>query len=321
MTNVAVPEPGSDNHAGGTGNPAQPRFSYPHPSGSGPVEPFRASTAASELPLLRAYVDETGDRAPYTGRQSLHFGMSAVVVDEDAEREARACLARLRQDFEVPSNRAMSWKRDLKRHDRRLHAASELAKIAGLTVCYVIADKRALYKDSYASNNTTMYNVVAYATLQRILWTAKHHPKGPHRVEARFGHVKNHDHKDTHRYFQMKRDDPGQGKTPFGHLAVLQWVGADEYEMSQVADFYGGFLHAAVTPSKFGEVEGRFLNQIWHQVRNSNGCVKRGGDGTTCSLTLGLQYRPQSQLLKEFDWWNCPDCPAFERENGAQRRP
>lgn len=261
------------------------------------VVPFAASDAVRALPQVRAFIDETGDRG-HGGSSSPVFGMSAVVVDPKAEAEARGALRVLRADFKTPAGRPLSWKDDIRNNqERRAHAASVLAGAPGVKVIHVIADKSQLFDGSYRDDPTRFYNVVAYAVLQRVLWAAQRWPGGRRGVEVRFGHVRHHDHTDTHRYFQIKRsqDEP---RTPFGLITHLGWVSADQYEMSQVADVYAGFLKSAFWPSAWGDVDGAHLVRTWHQIRASEQCV----------ITLGLQARPNSQWAKRMPWWPCAEC-------------
>ncbi|NED99944.1 DUF3800 domain-containing protein [Phytoactinopolyspora halotolerans] len=261
-------------------------------------QPFVAPPETHKLPLLRAYIDETGDRGILKGRASPIFGMAAVMVDDDAERSARQALGRLRTDFNVPSDRPLSWKDDLKNHDRRVHAANILSTLKGLRVVYVVADKSQLSDGTYRDDVTLFYNVIAYAGLQRVLWAARAWPDGKRQVKVHFSHVKKHDHTDTHRYFQIKKRQ--DKNVPFDLVSKLSWVSSDKYEMSQIADVYAGFLKAAFWPNVWQNTEGAYLLKIWHQIRRSEECV----------ISLGMQVRPNSKLAFTQPWWPCPDCKS-----------
>lgn len=278
----------------GTDRPLGPRH-----SATIEVVPFEATSRVLQLPRIRAYVDETGDRG-HGPSSSPIFGMSAVLVDEKAELEARGAIDVLRADFGTPATRPLSWKEDIKtNHDRRAHAAEVLASAPGVRVIHVVASKAKLRDGSYRDHPTLFYNVVAYAALQRILWSANYWPGGSRGVEVRFGHVRNHDHTDTHRYFQIRQriDAP---RTPFHLMTHLGWVSADQFEMSQAADIYAGFLKSAFWPSQWGDVDGSHLVRTWHQIRNSEACV----------ISLGLQAKPDSDWAKSMPWWPCPNCAS-----------
>ncbi|WP_206154219.1 DUF3800 domain-containing protein [Cellulosimicrobium aquatile] len=269
------------------------------PSATMTKAPFVAPSASHQLPMLRAYVDETGDRGMFKGNASPIFGMAGVIVDVNSEVAARAALRQLRTEFRVPDDKPMSWKEHVKGHDRRVHAATVLADLKGVTLVYVVADKQALSSGTYKDDITLFYNVIAYETLKRILWTAAHGRVVRHQVEVRFGHVKKHDPTDTHNYFQIKKRQDG-AKVPFDLMTHLGWVDATQYEMSQLADLYAGFLKAATWPNDWGDVEGAYLTRIWHQIRNSHRCI----------LSLGLQYRPSNDLVRAMPWWPCASCTS-----------
>jgi hypothetical protein len=268
------------------------------PSASGVVIPFQASLAATRLPRLAAYIDETGDRGRSPAASPV-FGMAAVLVDPLAEAAARTALARLRRDFGTPASRLLSWKADIKKHSpRALHASRVLSEVDGLKVVYVVVDKARLAVGTYADDVTLFYNVTAYAVLQRILWAADWWPGGRRQVSIRFGHVSKHDSTDTLRYFRIRH---GKGATvPFELVASLNWTAASQYEMSQVADLYGGFLKEAFWPDEFGNVNGAHIVRVWHQIHRSN----------VCAIHLGLMPRPQSQWAKDMPWFPCQECPG-----------
>lgn len=224
--------------------------------------------------------------------------MAGVIVSKDAEEQARQALRQLRKDFRTPAGRPLSAKNDTKTHDRRTHASRLLAQVDGLKVIYVVADKSALSPGSYKDDVVRFYNVTAFEVFKRILWTANRWPGGRHAVEVRFGHVAKHPHEDTHRYFQLKRDRNLEPSVPFALVSKLAWVNAGDFEMSQVADLYGGFLRAAFWPTSFGYVEGSYLRNVWHQIRNSENCI----------LTLGLYPRPTTQWAVGQPWWPCQPC-------------
>lgn len=264
------------------------------PSASMTKKPFEVFPQALQLPRLRSYIDETGDRGGGSGSSPV-FGMASVIATDDGEASARATLRQLRTDFNTPAGRPMSWKADIRRdHSRAIHAAELLQAVEGLMVVYVVAKKDELDPGSYRDDITLLYNVTAYATLQRTLWAAQRFPGGSRHIEVRFGHVKKHDPTDTHNYFQIKRNMDAS-RVPFWLMTHLSWVGAEKYEMSQVADLYAGFMKAATWPNNFGRVEGAYLRAIWEQIRKVNGCP----------LSLGFMYRPRDDLARNSGWWPC----------------
>ena len=97
------------------------------------------------LPLLRAYIDETGDRG-HSGKSSAFFAFAAVLVADEDEGDLRAVMPKLRRNLSVPAGKALHWNQYVKTFSRRQHVATELATTPGVTIIYVIVrrDSRGL---------------------------------------------------------------------------------------------------------------------------------------------------------------------------------
>ena len=225
--------------------------------------------------------------------------MAAVVVDPESETRARAAIRQLRTDFSTPAKRPLSWKEDV-RNDRQraLHASLTLSRVPGIRLLYVVVNKELLAPGTYGDDLTLFYNYIAYNVLKRVLWAANYGPGGRSQVDVRFGHVAHHDHRDTHRYFHGRRD--ADRNVPFDLLSSLTWTGASQFEMSQVADLYGGFLKQAFWADKYCNVDGDYLVRVWHQIRQPDGCA----------IHLGLMPAPSSEWAKSMSWFPCTDCPG-----------
>jgi hypothetical protein len=245
---------------------------------------------------VHVYIDETGDRGQ-AATSSPIFGMAAVIVDDRAAIALRSAVKQLRQDFDVPVGRVMSWKADAKSHDRRKRAAEVLGAVEGLRICYVYVLKSELDATSYLGSPQRFYNYVAYKTYKSAIWAARSW-KGPEaRVWTRFGHVRRHDHTTTAEY--IEREAAADPKVPHLMEQGMRWVSADKYLESQAADLYGGFLKSAVWPAgQFGYTEPAYLLSIWHQIRNSGDCV----------IPLGLMSMPNSRLVRANSWFPCGHC-------------
>lgn len=245
--------------------------------------------------MLNAYIDETGDRGS-SGNASPIFGMAAVVVEDTAERAMREALRQLRKDCATPEERPLSWKESLKTHERRKRAAALLSQVtAGVKVIYVCNQKSLAYPGSYVGNPRLFYNYVAYYTLERILRCADNWQGGGQDVNVRFGQVKGFDHQVTQRYFDFKRRGADWYPPPWGRKASLTWVSASQYEMSQVADVYAGFMKASTWPDDFGDTEGSYIQKVWHQIDHASSCV----------LGKGLKGMPTHQVFTTQPWWPC----------------
>ena len=242
------------------------------------------------------YIDETGDRGRGP-RSSPIFGMAAVLVDDQAAIALRLAVKQLRRDFNVPTDAVMSWKNNVKTHDRRKRAAELLGGIEGLRVCYVYVVKSALSPNSYVADQQRFYNYVAFKTYKSTLWAARNWKGSSGRAWTRFGHVRGHDHRTTAAY--IAREAARDPKVPHHLEQGVRWVSADKYLESQAADMYGGFLKSAVwVDGQFGYVEPSYLLSIWHQIRNSS----------DCAIPLGLMSMPDNSLVRQNAWFPCQHC-------------
>ncbi|MDJ0336443.1 DUF3800 domain-containing protein [Salinibacterium sp. G-O1] len=246
--------------------------------------------------MLFAYIDETGDRGLDKGGSSPVFGMAALIVDDDSAEAVQAAVSRLRADFNVPANRVMSWKDHLKTHARRKYAAGVLGAISNVRIIYVYCQKDRVV-GQYTSNRELFYNYVAIKMYKNILWAARNWKGVSEGIHTRFGHVRGHDHTSTEAYFRFQLQF--DSKVPSGMERGLRWVSADQYLESQAADLYGGFLRAAIWPDEFGNVEGQYLKQIWHQIRRGSG---------DCPIPLGLLSMPSNDIAKNSSWYECTHC-------------
>lgn len=244
---------------------------------------------------IDVYIDETGDRGNGP-RSSPIFGMAAVIVPATAQTGLRRAIEQLRGDFKVPAGRDMSWKNDVKTHDRRKRAAHTLAAVPGIELCYVYARKADLQAGTYRDDPTRMYNYLAYRAFKAALWAGVRGHRSD-QVHIRFGHVRRHDHRTTEQYIRAQAS--ADQKVPMSALASLRWVSATTFPESQAADLYGGFLKAAVWPAgEFNTVEPAYLTTIWSQLRRVGGC----------SIPLGIHAMPSHAVLTDEPWFPCPGC-------------
>jgi hypothetical protein len=64
--------------------------------------------AHAPCPILRVYVDETGDRGS-SRRSSPYFAFAAVLVADEDEALLRTAVSTLRRDFKVPNGKPLHW--------------------------------------------------------------------------------------------------------------------------------------------------------------------------------------------------------------------
>lgn len=119
--------------------------------------------------LVRAYIDETGDRG-HSLFSSRFFAFAAVLIADEDEPGLRDTMVNLRQDLTVPPGKALHWKEHVKTYSRRQHVARSLAQVSGVMVIYAIVEKASV-PASYTmySDHELFYNFAACITMERIL--------------------------------------------------------------------------------------------------------------------------------------------------------
>jgi hypothetical protein len=245
-------------------------------------------------PLLRAYVDETGDRG-HTGGSSPFFAFAAVVVADEDEPGLRAAMSQLRRDFKVPAGKALHWKDHVKTYTRRQHASRVLAQVPGLVIIYVVVEKAAIPVGSgIYGDHVLFYNFAACLTMERLLLAARDWPAGTRDVIVRFGHVRGFDHSRTTRYFNLKCTTDAW--IPWSRLhGVVHFDDQAKWDGLQAADQYAGMLNAAIRTDEFGGYEESHLLRIRHQLRRSSPGGKAWG--------YGFKVLGNTATFTSLPWW------------------
>lgn len=245
-------------------------------------------------PLLRAYVDETGDRG-MSAKASQFFSFAAVVIADEDEPSLRAAIAQLRNDFRVPIGKALHWKDHVKEYGRRDHAATVLSNVPNLKIIYVVVEKAAIPQVSGLGRSQVLfYNYAAALVLERVLLAAGNFPGGPREVIMRFGHVKGFNHTSTANYFNLRVQMKDPHWVPWHLLRTpVNFDGQTAWDGLQAADQYAGILSAAICPNQFGGYEHHHLLKVIPQIDCVGG--KRIGYGFKIFSTMNtLQLLP---------WW------------------
>lgn len=248
----------------------------------------------SPTPLLRVYVDETGDRG-HTGKSSPFFAFAAVTIGDEDEAAMRAAMSRLRRDLGVPTGKALHWKDHVKTHSRRQHVASVLSQVPHLMVVYVVVEKAAIPAGSgLRTDHVIFYNYAAGMIMERLLLAARDWPGGQRNVLVRFGHVRGFDHTTTTSYFRRKRA-LGPSWVPWERLqGSVRFEDQARWDGLQAADQYAGMLNAAITADPFGGYEEAHLMRVRHQIRK---------DGTGNSWGWGFKVLGNEATFTSLPWW------------------
>jgi hypothetical protein len=245
------------------------------------------------VPLLRAYVDETGDRG-HSGKSSPFFAFAAVLVADEDEAGLRAVMSRLRRELGVPAGKALHWKDHVKTYQRRQYVAAQLAAVPGLMITYVIVEKSAVPVGSgIYSDHELFYNYAALMMTERLLLAARDWAGGSRDVMVRFGHVRGFHHTSTQRYFLRKAAVPSW--VPWNRLhGSVQFSDQSSWDGLQAADQYAGMLNVAVTADEFGGYQEAHLMRIRHQLRRDMQGRSRG---------WGFKVLGNEATFTSVPWW------------------
>ncbi|MEU4394897.1 DUF3800 domain-containing protein [Kribbella sp. NPDC023855] len=246
-----------------------------------------------ERPLVRAYVDETGDRGT-SGKASRYFAMVAVMVADEDDAALRSAIGTCRQRLSVPVNKPLHWTEHVKRFPRRQFVAAQLAAVEGVVVGYLVIEKAALAAaDPVRANQVAFYNYASGLTLTGILHAAATWPGGARDVVVNFGHVRGFPHQETLVYFEKLRSD-AEAQTRWDLLRSMpRFLAAGQLDGLQAADQYAGMLRAALEPDEFGGFEHHHLLAVRHQIHRFEG--EAWGHGLRVIAAPGT--------MEQYPWW------------------
>lgn len=238
--------------------------------------------------ILRAYVDETGDRG-YGPKASPFFAFACVLIPDESEPALFATLARLRCDLDAPN--PLHWNQHVKTFSRRQHVTRLLLDVPGLRMFFVLVDKASIPVGSpMHADQAVFYNYAAAVVVGRALRAAHGWTGGARRLTTRFGHVRGFDHTSTRDHLaRAAREDAW---LPWHALTsgTVHFDSPARRDGLQAADAYAGMLNAAVRPDRYGNHEPFHLlamrPQLW-----------RGADGPPVTV-LGDDSR-----LTALPWW------------------
>jgi hypothetical protein len=231
---------------------------------------------------LLAFVDEIGDRG-YSKKSSEYFAMAAVIFPATVQQKVKDCIAQIKTKLGIPLGTPLHWRKHCRLHEFKKYVTGEIAGIKGVSVIYVISDKKTVPKD-----HTKFYNIVAAVTLERILRQAEELNTN---VCVRFGHVRGFNHAETLEYFQKRVWRLGN----YNRLTDQpKWIFAENNSGIQLADQYAGILGAAMIADRFGNFEASYLDKIKHQIRTAKNGKISG---------YGIKAISADNDPKSFKWW------------------
>jgi hypothetical protein len=243
---------------------------------------------------LRVYIDETGDRGA-SARSSPFFAFAAVMIAEEDEPVVRQVMAEIRQKLMLPSGSALHWNKHVKTYARRQYVTSRLGRLVGLSVAYVLVDKRQIPADSrLLVDHVIFYNYAAGLVLERVLLAADGWLGRGRQVIIRFGHVRGFDHGTTAAYFDTKQRAGKTARLPWHRLRSVHFSDQAAWDGLQVADQYAGMLYAAFHPNEFDMYEEAHFLAVRHQLRR---------DPNGQALGRGFKVLGDPTELCQMPWW------------------
>jgi len=236
--------------------------------------------------LWRIYIDEAGDRG-ISARSSAHFVVSAVIVRDDRDRDARDELTTLRIAMGRQPGQVLHFQKFS--HSQRLKAVQDLAASSVDAVASVVLCKRGFDQPNpagamaYITNPDPMYLWAVRLVLERASWFIRDNGGG--KAVVTFAHVRRFQTQKLHDYRQaLESNDTSIDWAAFaGHPFKIN--SPDRVEMLQVADTAASALFRAVEPDEFGNVERRYLEELAPKLYRR---------GTAAVTSYGLKVFPSS---------------------------
>jgi len=234
--------------------------------------------------VLRIYVDEAGDRG-VSPASSLHFVISAVVVQDALDRAARADLATTRLAVGRHSGHVLHYRK--LSHSQKLKVAQDVSASSIEMVTSVIVCKRDLIhtgppgSTAHIAKPDPMYLWALRLLFERISWYAR--DNGQHEAIVTFAHLRHFKVQALHDYRQaLSLSDNEIWWGAFdGHPFRVSDPGT--VELLQFADASASALLKAIEPDEFGNTEDRYLRALSSKI------YRRPGGVTT---SYGLKVFP-----------------------------
>lgn len=241
-------------------------------------------------PLLRAYIDESGQRG-HSPRSSKHFVMTATIMLDSRVAHVAAWTAQLRKDLGRRPGDTLHFV-NLKSHAERVHAAKALGKNTDLAFISVVVCKDHLTHATRLSDDQA-YLFTFRFLLERLSWFARDRK---HDLTYTLAHIRRFKLSQLRQYEAALRAsstsvawdylDPSGG--------TIDQPSRDE--RLQIADIGASATAQAFEPDRFGNTEDRYLREMLPRVWAR-------GNGANRLTTYGLKMHPWSASTKAAYPW------------------
>lgn len=213
--------------------------------------------------MRRVYIDEAGDRG-VAARSSRYFVVSALIVDDASDANAREGLQRLRQILSRGPGETLHFRK--LGHPQKVKSCQEVASLPLQCLTSVVLCKRTLntpFPDgdlAYITQPDPMYLWAIRLLLERISWFIRDNGGGTSIVT--FAHLKRFPAKKLHDYREALRRSPRGIHWPSFEGHRFRLGTPDSIEMLQIADICASALFKAVEPDQYGNIEPRYLSEL-----------------------------------------------------------
>ena len=247
--------------------------------------------------LLRAFVDETGDRG-MRATSSPYFAFAALLVRDDNMLQLHAGLDGLVESLRKPPGHVLHWAQNIKDHaDRRL-AAQTLGALP-VRLQYVVVPKTSVRPGSLLAKSTEgYYNYAARLLLERIgLFTRRIERNAGGGVEARckvtFGQVKGFNPTVLRDYVDKVRRTSNDACWKY-LTPTINVDGQKGTRALQWADIGAGALDSAIKGNRHGMYETSYLAEIAKLIDRSP---------SQAVLDYGLKILGDNRMVTDLPWW------------------
>ena len=219
--------------------------------------------------IVRAYVDETGDRGTKAS-SSPYFAFAAVICRDSNRQQLVDELDSLVADLNKPALTTLHWAQNIKHHHQRKLATQRLGALP-IRIIYVGEPKSSVA--GYLRNSTdAYYNYLARIVVERIALFTRARGRDERttlKAKVTFGRVKGFHPSVLQSYLAKvrRRDDCAYVDA---HLTSQVDVrGQAEERLLQWADIAAGAFDSAARPDVYGNHEPAYLQNLVSRIYKS----------------------------------------------------
>lgn len=250
--------------------------------------------------IIRAYVDETGDRGTKPA-SSPYFAFAAVICRDSNRQIVADALDTLVTDLSKPAGTTLHWAQNIKYHQQRKVATQRLGALP-IRLIYVGVPKSSV-RGYLQSSSEGYYNYLARIMVERIaLFTRGRSRDEQQNLSAKvtFGRVKGFPPSVLQDYIRLVRQ---RDESAFWEVYLTKQVdvrGQAEERLLQWADIAAGAFDSAVRADAYGNHEPAYLENLASRI-----------DRAPTGQVLGWGIK----TLGQYNWiTTAPDWPADLRK-------